>query len=61
VVDRAVLPEHRGDGLGKMIMREIAASIERDMPESGYVHLLQIITLMGGQISPNDRFDAFDG
>jgi len=40
VVDIAVLPEHQGKGLGKMIMREIADYIRREVPESGYVSLL---------------------
>ena len=40
VVDIAVLPEHRGKGLGKAIMREISGYIEREIPESGYVSLL---------------------
>ncbi|QSX39014.1 GNAT family N-acetyltransferase [Shewanella sedimentimangrovi] len=40
VVDIAVLPEHQGRGLGKMIMAEIADYIEREVPESGYVSLL---------------------
>ena len=40
VVDIAVLPAHQGQGLGKMIMREIMAYIEREVPESGYVSLI---------------------
>lgn len=40
VVDIAVLPAHQGRGLGKAIMREIAAWIEREVPESGYVSLI---------------------
>jgi ribosomal protein S18 acetylase RimI-like enzyme len=40
VVDIAVLPEHQGRGLGKMVMREITGYIERAVPESGYVSLL---------------------
>jgi GNAT superfamily N-acetyltransferase len=40
VVDIAVLPQHQGRGLGKVIMGEIAGYIEREVPESGYVSLL---------------------
>jgi ribosomal protein S18 acetylase RimI-like enzyme len=40
VVDIAVLPAHQGRGLGKMIMREIMAYIEREVPDSGYVSLI---------------------
>ena len=40
VVDIAVLPAHQGQGLGKTIMREIMAYIERDVPDSGYVSLI---------------------
>jgi len=40
VVDIAVLPEHQGRGLGKAVMAEIAAYIEREVPVSGYVSLL---------------------
>ncbi len=40
VVDIAVLPEYRGQGLGKAIMKEISGYIEREIPESGYVSLL---------------------
>jgi ribosomal protein S18 acetylase RimI-like enzyme len=40
VVDIAVLPEHQGKGLGKLVMREIAAYIERSVPDSGYVSLI---------------------
>lgn len=40
VVDIAVLPEHQGRGLGKMIMREISRYIEQHVPRSGYVSLI---------------------
>ncbi|MDR7272873.1 GNAT superfamily N-acetyltransferase [Pelomonas saccharophila] len=40
VVDIAVLPEHQGQGLGKLIMGEIAAWLRSNVPESGYVSLL---------------------
>lgn len=40
VVDIAVVPAHQGRGVGKMIMAEIVAFIESDVPESGYVSLL---------------------
>lgn len=40
VVDIAVLPQHQGRGLGKAVMREIMAYIEREVPESAYVSLL---------------------
>lgn len=40
VVDIAVLPAHQGRGLGKAIMREIAAWIESEVPESGYISLI---------------------
>jgi GNAT superfamily N-acetyltransferase len=40
VVDIAVLPEHQGKGLGKMIMREIVGYLEAHVPESGYVSLI---------------------
>ncbi len=40
VVDIAVLPEHQGKGLGKLIMGEIAAWLRDHVPESGYVSLL---------------------
>jgi GNAT superfamily N-acetyltransferase len=40
VVDIAVLPAHQGQGLGKTIMREIMAWVEREVPESGYVSLI---------------------
>ena len=40
VVDIAVLPEHQGRGLGKLIMREISAWLQREAPDSAYVSLL---------------------
>lgn len=40
VVDIAVLKEHQGKGIGKMIMGEILKYIEQSVPESGYVSLI---------------------
>jgi GNAT superfamily N-acetyltransferase len=40
VVDMAVLKEHQGKGIGKMIMKEIMQYIETNVPESGYVSLI---------------------
>lgn len=40
VVDVAVLPDHQGQGLGKLIMAEIAAWLRENVPEGGYVSLL---------------------
>ena len=40
VVDIAVLPRHQGQGLGKLIMGEIATWLRAHVPESGYVSLL---------------------
>ncbi|MFZ6718655.1 GNAT family N-acetyltransferase [Undibacterium sp. Ji49W] len=40
VVDIAVLPEHQGRGLGKMIMREIMQHIDQHLPDSAYVSLI---------------------
>lgn len=40
VVDIAVLPAHQGKGLGKLIMQEISAYLERSVPETGYVSLI---------------------
>lgn len=40
VVDIAVLPDHQGRGLGKLIMAEIMKYINERVPESGYVSLL---------------------
>jgi len=39
-VDIAVLPEHQGKGLGKLIMREISAYLAKSVPETGYVSLI---------------------
>ena len=40
VVDIAVLPAHQGQGLGKLIMREIMQYIEQQVPASAYVSLI---------------------
>jgi GNAT superfamily N-acetyltransferase len=40
VVDIAVAPEHQGKGLGKMIMREIVAYLDAEVPARGYVSLI---------------------
>lgn len=40
VVDIAVVKEHQGKGIGKMIMAEIVEYIETNVPESGYVSLI---------------------
>ncbi|MNM44886.1 hypothetical protein D3C81_557930 [compost metagenome] len=40
VVDISVLPAHQGQGLGKMIMREIMRFIDTDVPASAYVSLI---------------------
>lgn len=40
VVDIAVLPAHQGRGLGKRLMAEIAAWLQANVPEGGYVSLL---------------------
>ena len=40
VVDIAVLPEHQGKGLGKMIMREITQYLRQHAPPSAYVSLI---------------------
>ncbi|MEG1679217.1 MAG: GNAT family N-acetyltransferase [Stenotrophomonas sp.] len=40
VVDIAVLPAYQGRGLGKKVMAEIQAYIEREVPASAYVSLL---------------------
>lgn len=40
VVDIAVLPEHQGRGVGKLIMAAISDYIAREVPESGYVSLI---------------------
>ena len=40
VVDIAVLPEHQGKGLGKIIMQEIMRFIDNEVPSSAYVNLI---------------------
>ena len=40
VVDIAVVPEHRGKGLGRKIMREIMSFIEANAPPGAYVSLI---------------------
>lgn len=40
VVDIAVLPEHQGRGLGRLIMEEIEAWLLANVPAGGYVSLL---------------------
>lgn len=40
VVDIAVLKEHQGKGIGKVIMGEIMKYIEAHVPETGYVSLI---------------------
>jgi ribosomal protein S18 acetylase RimI-like enzyme len=40
VVDIAVLKEHQGRGIGKMIMTEIMKYLEANVPETGYVSLI---------------------
>ncbi|MCV2351555.1 GNAT family N-acetyltransferase [Paucibacter sp. Y2R2-4] len=40
VVDIAVLPEHQGKGLGKLIMQEISTYLEENAPATGYVSLI---------------------
>ncbi|MFZ6746298.1 GNAT family N-acetyltransferase [Undibacterium sp. JH2W] len=40
VVDIAVLPEHQGRGLGKMIMVKIMEYLQQHAPESAYVSLI---------------------
>jgi GNAT superfamily N-acetyltransferase len=40
VVDIAVLPAHRGKGLGKLIMSEVMRYLADNVPESGYVCLI---------------------
>ena len=39
IVDIAVLPEHQGKGLGKLIMRELKHWMDKNVPESGTVFL----------------------
>lgn len=40
VVDIAVLPEHRGRGLGRLVMAQIMGYLEREVPDTGYVSLI---------------------
>ena len=40
VVDIAVLPAHQGKGLGKRIMKELKAWMDKNVPESGTVELI---------------------
>lgn len=40
VCDIAVLPDHQGLGLGKMIMTEIKHYLDENAPESAYVSLI---------------------
>lgn len=40
VVDIAVVPEHQGNGLGKLIMTELMAYLEAQAPPSAYVSLI---------------------
>jgi ribosomal protein S18 acetylase RimI-like enzyme len=40
IVDIAVLREHQGKGIGKLIMTEIMKYIEANVPETGYVSLI---------------------
>ena len=40
IVDIAVVPEHRGKGLGRKIMQEIMQFIERAAPPGAYVSLI---------------------
>lgn len=40
VVDIAVLPAHQGQGIGKMIMREIMQYLHAEAPVSAYVSLI---------------------
>jgi ribosomal protein S18 acetylase RimI-like enzyme len=40
VVDIAVLPDHQGKGLGKVIMKEIAGYIQRELPDTAYISLI---------------------
>ena len=43
VVDIAVVPEHRGRGLGERIMREVMSFIERNALPGAYVSLISSI------------------
>jgi ribosomal protein S18 acetylase RimI-like enzyme len=54
VVDIAVLPEHRGRGLGKRVMAEIMAWLRVNVPESGHVSLLAPIGFMLRACSPRN-------
>ncbi|MET9291983.1 GNAT family N-acetyltransferase [Streptomyces sp. NPDC003077] len=40
IVDICVLPEHQGRGLGKRIMTELTAELERRAPSGAYVSLI---------------------
>ncbi|MDH6541261.1 GNAT family N-acetyltransferase [Streptomyces sp. SPB4] len=40
IVDICVLPEHQGQGLGKLIMAELTAELERRAPKGTYVSLM---------------------
>ncbi|MEV8533700.1 GNAT family N-acetyltransferase [Streptomyces sp. NPDC051211] len=40
IVDICVLPAHQGRGLGKLIMTELTAELERRAPEGTYVSLI---------------------
>jgi len=40
VCDIAVLPDHQGLGLGKLIMTEIMAYLDANVPDSAYVSLI---------------------
>lgn len=40
IVDVCVLPEHQGRGLGRRIMQELTAELERRAPASAYVSLI---------------------
>ncbi|GGZ14498.1 AttT protein [Streptomyces inusitatus] len=40
IVDICVLPEHQGQGLGKLIMAELVGELERRAPAGAYVSLI---------------------
>ncbi|MCJ8011600.1 GNAT family N-acetyltransferase [Paenibacillus sp. KQZ6P-2] len=40
VVDIAVSPEHQGKGLGKKVMSEVNAYLDRNVPKGSYVSLM---------------------
>ncbi|MFG2622609.1 GNAT family N-acetyltransferase [Streptomyces sp. NPDC048507] len=40
IVDICVLPEHQGRGLGKRVMEELTAELERRAPRGTYVSLI---------------------